>query len=146
MSLFPECYICSHYICTLNVNYSQRERKGSMHTKPFRARQETQRQKEAKAEKKMYIRHNLFILVHATTALLTHPARIHIALKECARAVLAVTRVFIQDLLDGQARIQANKVSQCQWTHRHVGAQLHGRVNVLRTRESLQDQKRKKQR
>ena len=77
------------------------------------------------------------IVVETTATLFAEPASIYILLEQPAWSVLGVASVVIENLLDCQTSIQADKVSQSQGTHRHVGAQLHGSIDIFGTCSSL---------
>ncbi len=71
------------------------------------------------------------VSVKTTPALLAQPASVHILNQQWRGSVLAVAELCVQHTHDGETRVKTDKIREFEGTHRHVGAELHGGVDVL---------------
>ena len=75
--------------------------------------------------------------VEAATALLAEPARGDEVPQQRRRAVLVVADLAVQDLGDGEHRVEADEVAQLERPHRVVEAELRAGIDVLRRADAL---------
>ena len=69
------------------------------------------------------------IVIKATACFAAQPACGHIFRQERAGAIFGISEAVMQHVHDCEAGIKADKVSKLKWTHRVIGAELHGVVN-----------------
>mmetsp|Transcript_16781 Transcript_16781/g.21659 ORF Transcript_16781/g.21659 Transcript_16781/m.21659 type:complete len:104 (+) Transcript_16781:2079-2390(+) len=71
------------------------------------------------------------IVVKSAADFAADPAGFDIFYEQWAGAVFGVGEAVMQDLHDGETRVQADKVSECQRAHWVVRTKAHGGINAF---------------